>query len=119
MINNLKMNIKNKAWWVAIISALIVLFKIWGIDLTDYIGKDWQNTVNAICTIAILLGISIDTTMQNLGGNNNESVSENAPSENNTTVTAPTEDTTLNNVVLDTKTLSDTKLEQIKTILNQ
>jgi phi LC3 family holin len=125
MINTLKMNVKNKAWWIALISALIVLGKLWGIDLTDYIGKDWQNTVNSICTIAILLGISVDTTSQNIGGATNEIVQETSQSENNTTVTTQTEDTTtaINNTVsensVQASTVNDAKLQQIQQILNQ
>jgi phi LC3 family holin len=86
MIETLKKNIKNRAWWIALISALIILGKTWGIDLTDYIGKDWQNTIKTICTIAILLGISVDTTSQNIGGTTNEVIQEIPQSEDNTTV---------------------------------
>jgi phi LC3 family holin len=117
MIETLKKNIKNRAWWIALISALIVLGKIWGIDLTDYIGKDWQNTVNTICTIAILLGISIDTTTQNIGGIPNEVVQEATQSENNTTIETQTEATTtaINNDV----TQNSAKKEQLQSLVQQ
>jgi uncharacterized membrane protein len=125
MIETLKKNIKNRAWWIALISALIVLGKIWGIDLTDYIGKDWQNTVNSVCTIAILLGISVDTTSQNIGGATNEAIQETSQRENNTTIETQTEDATtaVNNEVsqnsVESIDITVQKLEQIKTILNQ
>jgi phi LC3 family holin len=117
MINNLKMNIKNRAWWIALISALIILGKTWGIDLTDYIGKDWQNTVNTICTIAILLGISIDTTTQNIGGIANEVVQEITQNEDNTAIENQTEPTTttINNDV----TQNSAKKEQLQSLLQQ
>lgn len=62
MIENLKKNIKNKTWWISIISALIVLLQTHGVDLTKYIGTDWQSTINTVFSIVVLLGISVDTT---------------------------------------------------------
>jgi uncharacterized membrane protein len=93
VLNNLKNNIKNKTWWIAVISLLIVILQSRGLDLTKYIGVDWQITLNNIFTLLALIGISVDTTVVN--------------------TKAETDDENL------TKTLSDTKLEQIKTILNQ
>lgn len=131
MINTLKMNVKNKTWWIALISALIVLFKIWGVDLTDYIGKDWQNTINSICTIAILLGISINTTSQNIGGNANEIVQETSQSEDSTTLNKEQtviSESGVSDVVgmqnsfdssnININSLSTQKIEQIKQIIN-
>lgn len=58
----LEKNIKNKTWWVAIISALILLTQSHGLDLTKYIGTNWQDTLNTIFSILVLLGVSVDTT---------------------------------------------------------
>jgi uncharacterized membrane protein len=58
----LEKNIKNKTWWVAIISALILLAQSHGLDLTKYIGTNWQDTLNTIFSILVLLGVSVDTT---------------------------------------------------------
>lgn len=62
MLGTLKKNIKNKYWWVAIISAGIVLAQSFGFDLTKYIGTDWQTRLNTMFSILVLLGISVDTT---------------------------------------------------------
>lgn len=61
MLETLKKNIKNKMWWVAIISAVVVLGQSFGLDLTKYIGIDWQTRLNTIFSILVLLGISVDT----------------------------------------------------------
>ena len=123
MFNNLKNNMLNKAWWLAFISALIVLCKIWGIDITDYIGKDWVNTVNSIATIGLLLGISSNTTLQTIGKPNQ--VEDKTIEAENSVIETKAEDSTtaINNEVTENSnqitTLSDAKLEQIKTILQQ
>jgi uncharacterized membrane protein len=114
MINTLKKNMRNKTWWVAFISAMIVLCKVWGIDLTDYIGKDWLNTVNSICTIAILLGISVDTTSVNVGGANNENVEPIQES----TEKAEDVPTVTDNTQAE-KPYYDARMEQLKTLIDQ
>jgi uncharacterized membrane protein len=122
MIENLKKNVRNRTWWIALITALIALFKIWGIDLTDYIGKDWQNTIYTICTIGVLLGISIDTTAPTLG-QPKEQQQEQEPQQTNTEVETKTEATTtaVNETVTEksdqAQNISDLKLQQIKSIL--
>lgn len=122
MLNNLKNNVKNKAWWVAVISLILLILQSKGFDLTKYIGADWQTTLNNIFTLLALIGISVDTT--NVGGVTNEIVQETSQSENNTTIETQTEDTTtaINNTVSEnsvSSTLSDVKLAQIQSILNQ
>lgn len=118
MINTLKNNIRNKAWWIAVISALLVIAQQKGVDLTPYIGSDWKSTLDTIFYLAMLFGISVNT--------NNE-VYE-APTEKNTDLTADnttaevqTETTTtaVNNVVTQNSVLSEAdKLEQLRQILN-
>lgn len=62
MIETLKKNIKNKSWWIAVISALILICQSYGIDITKYIGNDWQSSLNTIFGLVVLFGISVDTT---------------------------------------------------------
>ncbi|OOM76563.1 phage holin [Clostridium sp. BL-8] len=62
MVEILKKNIKNKSWWVAVISALVLLGQSHGLDLTKYIGANWNDTLNTVFSLAVLFGISVDTT---------------------------------------------------------
>jgi uncharacterized membrane protein len=115
MINNLKNNVRNKTWWVAVISLVLLILQSKGFDLTQYIGADWQTTLNNIFTLLALVGISVDTT--NTGGVANEVVQETTTNEDNTAIETQTESTTtsINNTV----TQNSAKDEQIKTLLNQ
>lgn len=58
----LEKNIKNKTWWVAVISAILLLAQSHGLDLTKYIGTNWQDTLNTIFSLLVLFGVSVDTT---------------------------------------------------------
>jgi uncharacterized membrane protein len=58
----LEKNIKNKTWWVAVISAILLLAQSHGLDLTKYIGINWQDTLNTIFSLLVLFGVSVDTT---------------------------------------------------------
>jgi uncharacterized membrane protein len=115
MINNLKNNVKNKTWWIAVISLVVLILQSKGFDLTKYIGADWQTTLNNIFTLLALIGISVDTT--NVGGATNEIIQETTQSENNTAIETQTEDTTtsINNTVSE----NSVKMEQLKTLANQ
>ncbi|AQS09700.1 bacteriophage holin [Clostridium saccharobutylicum] len=84
MLEQLKLNVKNKAWWVSIVSLLILLAQRFGLNLTDYIGSNWQDTLNTIFSILVLLGISVDTTTQNLGVATNNGFIENEIQEKST-----------------------------------
>lgn len=97
MLETLKKNIKNKTWWIAVVSALILLCQSHGIDLTKYIGANWNDTLNTIFSLAVLFGISVDTTaVKDIASDSNNTTSisnstENAVSTNsdstNTSVT--------------------------------
>jgi uncharacterized membrane protein len=115
MINNLKNNVKNKTWWVAVISLLVIILQSKGFDLTKYIGSDWQVTLSNVFTLLALIGISVDTT--NVGGATNETVQETSQSENNTTIETQTEDTTT--AINSDITQNSAKMEQLKSLANQ
>ena len=97
MIKTLKNNIRNKAWWIAVISLIALILQAKGVDLKRYIGEDWQTTLNNVFALLALIGISVNT--------NNEIEKE------------VTTDTTETKSVQ--PELSATQIEQIKTILNQ
>lgn len=59
---NLKSRLTNKAWWVAVISVLVLIGKYFGLDITQYIGEDWQTLVALLFALGALLGITVDTS---------------------------------------------------------
>ncbi len=86
MLENLKKNIRNKSWWVSVISLLIMLGQSHGVDLTKYIGTDWNATLNTIFGLAVLFGISVNTTLVNTS-NVTENTIETDSNSTNTNVT--------------------------------
>lgn len=59
--------LSHKAWWLSFISSLCLLLSYFGIDLTKYIGTNWQSLLNIIFTMLTLLGISVDTSTEGFG----------------------------------------------------
>ncbi len=63
-----KARIKNKAFWVALIPAVIVLIQvvgnIFGLDLSNLTGLSQQllDVVNAVFVVLSILGVVIDPT---------------------------------------------------------
>lgn len=61
MINiDLKARFKNKAFIVALISAVVILLQ--QIGLKQYIPSNWNDILNTCLTIAMLLGVVVDTS---------------------------------------------------------
>lgn len=97
MLEQLKKNVKNKAWWVSVVSLLILLAQRFGLNLTDYIGSNWQDTLNTIFSILVLLGISVDTTAATISSGSAgttgkpETIQEtvNSNTDNNSTIVSP------------------------------
>lgn len=69
---NWKARIKNKTWWIAVISVLILMGKYFGLDLTLYIGKDWTTFVTLVFTLLALLGVTVDTSTDGITDKNKE-----------------------------------------------
>lgn len=57
-----KARISSKAWWVGIISAVILLSQQLGFNLTAYIPKNYADIINTIFVILTMLGITVDTS---------------------------------------------------------
>jgi len=65
-IINLEARMKNKNWWIQIISGAVLICAYFGLDLTKYIGKDWANLVGIIFSVLTLLGITVDNSTKGL-----------------------------------------------------
>lgn len=70
-----KTRIKNKAFWIALIPAVIVLIQvvgnIFGLDLSNLTGLSQQliNVVNAVFVVLSILGVVIDPTTNGIKDN--------------------------------------------------
>lgn len=93
----LEKNIKNKTWWISIISALVLLAQSYGFDLTKYIGTNWQDTLNIIFSILVLLGVSVNTTAIKNADSSAKTIEVNADVQNSSNKSTP--DTTVQNTV--------------------
>lgn len=70
-IQDLKVNVKSKTWWLTVIGSVVVLAQLFGLDLTKYIGSDWRTTVDIICSLLVALGVHM-----NVGDSNEVSKTE-------------------------------------------
>lgn len=59
---DMKKRIKSLAWWLAVISTVILITNYFGVNLTKYIGVNWKNLVTLIFGLLSLLGITVDTS---------------------------------------------------------
>ncbi|WP_143314182.1 phage holin [Clostridium sp. HBUAS56017] len=57
---DLKARMKNKAFWVALISAIVLLIQQLG--LKDLIPGNYGDIVNSVLTILVMLGVVVDTS---------------------------------------------------------
>lgn len=70
-----KTRIKNKAFWIALIPAVIVLIQvvgnIFGLDLSNLTGFSQQliDVVNAVFVVLSILGVVIDPTTKGIKDN--------------------------------------------------
>jgi uncharacterized membrane protein len=61
-IQDLKLNVRSKTWWVTVISALIIILKAFEIDLLKYIGGDWENTLTTVFALLTAFGIHLNVS---------------------------------------------------------
>ncbi|UGO52511.1 putative holin [Enterococcus phage vB_EfaS_Paulomi] len=70
-----KTRIKNKAFWIALIPAVIVLIQVvgnvFGLDLSNLTGLSQQliDVVNAVFVVLSILGVVIDPTTKGIRDN--------------------------------------------------
>lgn len=60
---NWNARLKNKSFWVAIVSALVLLSQQLGFNIFP---SNWSDILNTILTIFILLGIVVDTSTEGI-----------------------------------------------------
>lgn len=60
IVQDLKINIKSKTWWLVLISAIVTVSQSFGLDLTQYIGKDWQDRLTTIFALLTMFGINLN-----------------------------------------------------------
>ena len=72
---NLKVRIKNKAFWLTVIPAIALIIQTFAavfgcsIDLTTLVGK-LQAVVNAVFALLVILGIVVDPTTEGINDSN-------------------------------------------------
>lgn len=66
---NWKQRLTNKTFWVAIVSAIVLLTQQLGFNIFP---ENWANILNTILTIFILLGIIVDPSTSGMSDNQNK-----------------------------------------------
>jgi uncharacterized membrane protein len=112
MINFLKDILANKTRIIAVISLVLLIAQSHGLDLTNYIGADWQTTLTNVFALITLIAIGDNGTKE---VTNNEVVQETPQSENNTTI----EPETLEEFHGAKKEQLQSLVHQINTIINE
>ncbi len=90
MLNiNLEARFRNKAFIVSLISAIVLLLQ--QIGLKQYIPNNWNDILNTVLTILMLIGVVVDTSTPGIS----DQVANNLSAESaNTTEEVKTEDST-------------------------
>lgn len=109
MINFLKDILANKTRIIAVISLVLLIAQSHGLDLTKYIGVDWQTTLTNIFALITLIAIGDNGNKE---VDTNEVVQETTQSEDNTTV----EDSTIQQTVIQQTVY---KKEQLQSLVQQ
>lgn len=63
---NWKARLTNKTFWVAIVSAIVLLTQQLGYN---FFPSNWADVLNSILGICIILGIVVDTSTEGIGDN--------------------------------------------------
>jgi len=61
---NWKARLTNKTFWIAIVSAIVLLSQQLGCNIFP---SNWSDILNTVFTICILLGIIIDPSTEGMG----------------------------------------------------
>jgi phi LC3 family holin len=84
---DLKARMKNKAFWVAIVSALVLLAQQLGLNI---VPKNYSDIVNTVLTILTMLGVVVDTSTPGVSDQISDSTSGSESEASN-----PTENKTI------------------------
>lgn len=61
---NWKARLKNKTFWTALVSSIVLLTQQLGVNIFP---SNWADILNTILTITMILGIVIDPTTDGIG----------------------------------------------------
>ena len=65
-----KARLSNKAWWIGIISLIVLLLQQIGLaNIADYIPKNYADIINTVFAILAMLGVTVDTSTDGLSDN--------------------------------------------------
>ena len=65
-----KARLSNKAWWIGIISLVVLLLQQVGLaNIDDYIPKNYADIINTVFAILAMLGVTVDTSTDGLSDN--------------------------------------------------
>ena len=65
-----KARLSNKAWWIGIISLVVLLLQQVGLaNIADYIPKNYADIINTVFALLAMLGVTVDTSTDGLSDN--------------------------------------------------
>ena len=65
-----KARLSNKAWWIGIISLIVLLLKQIGLaNIADYIPANYADIINTVFALLAMLGVTVDTSTDGLSDN--------------------------------------------------
>ena len=65
-----KARLSNKAWWIGIISLIVLLLQQIGLaNIADYIPKNYADIINTVFALLAMLGVTVDTSTDGLSDN--------------------------------------------------
>ena len=65
-----KARLSNKAWWIGIISLVVLLLQQVGLtNIADYIPQNYADIINTVFAILAMVGVTVDTSTDGLSDN--------------------------------------------------
>lgn len=63
---NWETRLKNKTFWVSLISAIVLLSQQLGLDISNFIPSNYSDIINTIFVILTILGIVVDPSTEGI-----------------------------------------------------
>ena len=65
-----KARLSNKAWWIGIISLVVLLLQQIGLaNIADYIPDNYADIINTVFALLAMLGVTVDTSTDGISDN--------------------------------------------------
>ena len=65
-----KARLNNKAWWIGIISLVVLLLQQVGLaNIADYIPSNYADIINTVFALLAMLGVTVDTSTDGISDN--------------------------------------------------